>query len=196
MEAREVTKLLQRDMTSSNDDLPSYTQSIKLISTKATTHPVKNETPDLYPKGATLSNFTYEGRLTTTKPTFIALPYLTSHSTFHDYSLFHTPGKKDHITVDIHYSLEHHNRIHTEEIDLLEVKKSNDLPSWYPLFQLPYQIDVKVTCTGVHVYVEIIYIDPSPDPDIFAPYVYSNPSDETIRRLYGIPSEENYISDH
>ena len=93
-------------------------------------------------------------------------------------------------------SLEHHNGIHTEEVDLLKLKESNDLPSWYPLFQLPYQIDIKVTCTGFHVYIEIIYIDSSPDPDIFVPYVYSNPSDETIRRLYGIPSEENYISDH
>ena len=111
-----------------------------------------------------------------------------------DYFLFHTPGKKDHITVDIHYSLEHHNGIHTEEVDLLEVKESNDLPSWYPHFQLPYQIDIKVPCTGVHVYVEIIYIDLSPDPDIFASYVYSDPSDKTIRRLYGMPSKENYIS--
>ena len=113
-----------------------------------------------------------------------------------DYFLFHTPGKKYLITVDIHYLLEHHNRIHTEEVDLLKLKEFNDLPSWYPLFQLSYQIDVKVTCTGFHVYVEIIYIDLSPDPDIFAPYVYSEPSDETIRRLYGIPSEENYIRGH
>ena len=103
----------------------------------------------------------------------------------------HTPGKKDHITIDIYYSLEHHNRIHTEEVDLLDIKESND-----PLFQLPYQIDVKVTCTGVHVYVEIIYIDSSPDPDIFASYVYCDPSDEFIRRLYGYPSKENYISDY
>ena len=41
-----------------------------------------------------------------------------------------------------------------------------------------------------------IYIDLSPNPNIFAPYVYRDPSDEFIRRLYGIPSEENYISDH
>ena len=125
-----------------------------------------------------------------------SFPSQTFDETGCDYSLFHTPGKKDHITVDIHYFLEHHNRIHTEEIDLLKVKESNNLPSWYPLFHLPYQIDVKVTCTGVHVYIEIIYIDSSPDPDIFVPYVYSDPSDETIRRLYGIPSKENYISDH
>ena len=113
-----------------------------------------------------------------------------------DYFLFPTPGKKDHITINIHYSLEHHNRIHTKEVDLLDLKESNDLPSWYLIFQLPYQIDVKVTCTGSYVYVEIIYINSSPDPDIFRPYMYSEPSDEFIRRLYGIPSKENYISDH
>ena len=113
-----------------------------------------------------------------------------------DYFLFPTPGKKDHITIDIHYLLEHHNRIHTEEVDLLDLKELNDLPSWYPFFHLPYQIDVKVTCTGFYVYVEIIYIDLSPDPEIFSPYIYSEPSDKTIRRLYGIPSKENYNSDH
>ena len=106
-----------------------------------------------------------------------------------DYFLFPMPGKKDHITIDIHYSLEHHNGIHTEEVNLLNIKVSNDLPSWYPFFHLPYQIDVKVTCTGCYVYVEIIYIDLSPNPDIFSPYVYTKPSDETIRRLYGYPNK-------
>ena len=70
-------------MTSSNDDFTSYRRSIKLIPTTSTTHLVKNETPDPYPEGATLSKFMHEGRLTTTKPTFVALPNLTSHSTFH-----------------------------------------------------------------------------------------------------------------
>ena len=73
----------RRDSTTSNDDFTSYAQSIKLISSTSTTHPVNNETQDLYPEGATLSKFIYEGRPTTTKPTFIALLYLTSHSTFH-----------------------------------------------------------------------------------------------------------------
>ena len=104
-----------------------------------------------------------------------------------DYFLFPTPGKKDHITIDIHYSLEHHNGILMEEVDLLNLKEFNDLPSWYPFFHLPYQIDVKVTCTGCYIYVEIIYIDSSPDPEIFSPYVYSKPSDKTIRRLYAYP---------
>ena len=104
------------------------------------------------------------------------------------------PGKKDHITIDIHYSLEHHAGIHTKEKDLLDLKQFNDLPSWYPFFHLSYQMDVKVTCTGYYVYMEIIYIDSSPDPEIFSPYVYSKPSDEPIRCLYGVPSKENYIS--
>ena len=125
-----------------------------------------------------------------------SFPSQTFDETSCDYFLFHTPGKKDHITVNIHYSLEHHNRIHTEEVDLLELKESNNLPNWYLLFHLPFQFDVKVTCTGFHVYVDIIYNDSSPDPGIFVPYIYSDPSDEPIRRLYGIPSEENYISDH
>ena len=107
-----------------------------------------------------------------------------------DYFLFPTPGKKDHITIDIHYFLEHHNRIHTEEVDLLSLKELTDLPSWYPFFHLPYQIDVKVTCTGFYVYVEIIYIDSSPDPEIFSSYIYSETSDKTLWCLYGMPSEK------
>ena len=125
-----------------------------------------------------------------------SFPSQTCDETGCDHFLFHMPGKKDHVMVDIYYLLEHHNRIHTEDVNLLDVKESNNLPSWYPLFQLPYQIDVKVTCTGVHVYIEIIYIDSSPDSDIFAPYVYRDPSDEFIRRLYGYSSKENSISDY
>ena len=47
---------------------------------------VNNETLDFYIEGATLSKFIYEGRRTTTKPTFVALPSLTSHSTFYECS--------------------------------------------------------------------------------------------------------------
>ena len=45
-----------------------------------------NETLDLYLEGATLSKFIHEGRPTTTKPTFVGLPSLTSHSTFYECS--------------------------------------------------------------------------------------------------------------
>ena len=109
-------------------------------------------------------------------------PSQTFDETGCDYFLFHTPGKKDHITIDIHYLLEHHNGIHTEEVDLLDLKEFNDLPSWYHFFHLSYQIDVKVTCTGFYVYVEIIYIDSSPDPKIFHPTF--TPSQET--KQYGV----------
>ena len=93
LEERKVTKLLLHDMTSSNDDFTSYRRSIKLLPTTSTTHLVKNETPDSYPEGATSSKFIHEGRPTTTKPTFVALPNLTSHSTFHECSrgIFYQP---------------------------------------------------------------------------------------------------------
>ena len=83
---REVTKLHYRDLTSSNDEFSSYVQSIKLIFTTSTTHLVQHETLDLYSEGATLSKFIREGRPTTTKPTFVTLPSLTSHSTFYECS--------------------------------------------------------------------------------------------------------------
>ena len=86
LEAREVTKLHYRDSTSSNDKFSSYAQSINLIFTTSTTHLVNNETQDLYSEAATQSKFIHEGRPTTTKPTFVALPSLTSHSTFYECS--------------------------------------------------------------------------------------------------------------
>ena len=185
-----------------------------LIPTSSTTPLVNNETLDLYSEGAMLSKFIHEGRPITTKPTFVALPSLTIHSTFYECSRGTPcqPQASPHrhlrrLVVIISYSICLERRItllltfitcriHTEEVDLLHLKEFHDLPSWYPLFQLPYKIDMKVTCTGFYVYMEIIYIELSPDPEIFSPYIYSEPSDETIRRLYGIPSKENYISDH
>ena len=90
-------KLLWRDTTSSND-FTSYRRSIKLIPTTSTPYLVKNKTLDSYPEGATLSKFIHEGRPTTTKPTFVALPNLTSHSTFHECSrgIFYQPQYSPH----------------------------------------------------------------------------------------------------
>ena len=98
LEVRKVTKLLRRDTTSSNDDFTSYQRSMKRIPTTSTTSLVKNKTPDSYPKGATLSKFIHEGRPTTTKSTFVALPNLTSHSTFHECSrgIFYQPQYSPH----------------------------------------------------------------------------------------------------
>ena len=47
---------------------------------------MNDETLDLYSEGATLSKFIHKGRPTTTKPTFVALPSLTSHATFYECS--------------------------------------------------------------------------------------------------------------
>ena len=63
------------------------------------------------------------------------------------------------------------NGIHTKEVDLLEFKRNNDLPSWYPIFPIPYCIELKVIYTEATALVQLIYIDTSPDPDLVSPYV-------------------------
>ena len=143
-------KLHQHDSTTSNDEFPSYAQSIKLISTTLTTYPVINETPDFYSEGATLFNFIFEGRLTITKPTFNAHPSLTSHSTFYEClrSILCKPQSSPNspltrLGVIISYSL---------------------------------HLERKIT---------------SSPTSIISPYIYSEPSDETIRCLHGVPSNEN-----
>ena len=112
LEVREVTKLHYRDSTSSNDEFSSYAQSIKLIFTTTTTQLVQNESLDFYLEGATLYKFIHKGRPTTTKPTFVALPSLTSHSTFYECSrsILYQPQHLPHspltrLGVTISYSL-------------------------------------------------------------------------------------------
>ena len=138
LEARKVMKLHYHDSTSSNNEFSSYVQSIKLISTPSTTHPV-----------------IHEGRPTTTKPTFVALPSLTNHSTFYECSRG-------------------------------ILCKPQDYPH-SPLTRLGVIISY-----SLHLERKITF----PLTSIILPYVYSKPSDETIRRLYGVPSNENYNSDH
>ena len=67
-------------MSTSYDEFPCYPHSFQLIPTTSTTHPVNNETPNLYSEGATLSIFIDKGRPTTTKLTVIALPSSINHS--------------------------------------------------------------------------------------------------------------------
>ena len=82
LEVNVITKLHKRDTTSSYDEFLRYALSYKLILTTSTTHPVNNETPDLYSEVATLSNFILEGKPTTTKLTLVDLPSSIDHSTF------------------------------------------------------------------------------------------------------------------
>ena len=79
-------KLHYHDLTYSNDEFSIYAHLIKLIFSPSTTHLWNSESLDFYSEGATLSKFIDEGRPTTTKPTFVALPSLTSHSTFYECS--------------------------------------------------------------------------------------------------------------
>ena len=149
LEAREVAKLHYRDPTSSNDEFSSYVQSSKLVSTSSPTHLVTNKTLDLYSEGATLSKFIHEGRLTTTKRTFVALLSLTSHSTFYECSRSiicqpqhppHSPSTR--LGVIISYSL---------------------------------HLERKITSPSTSIILPFIYSEPS---DETTPRLYSVPSKE------------------
>ena len=95
-----------------------------------------------------------EGRPTTTKPTFVALPSLTSHSTFYECSrsILCKPQDSPH----------------------------NPLTRLGVIISYSLHLERKIT---------------SPSTSIISPYIYSKPSDETIQRLYGAPSKENYTND-
>ena len=150
----EITKLHYCDSTSSNDEFSRYAQSITLISTRSTTEPVHNKTLDLYLERVTLSKFIHEGRPTTTKPTFVALPSLTSHSTFYECLRGMLCQSQD--------------------------SPHRPLTRLGVIISYPLHLARKITL---------------PSTSIISPYVYSEPSDETIRRLYGIPSEQKSTSD-
>ena len=154
LEAHEVMKLHRRDSTSTNDDFTSYAQSINPIFTTSTTHLMNNETLDIYPDGATFYKFIHEGRPTTTKPTFVALPALTSHSTFYECSR------------SILYQPQHPTHSHATRLGVI----------------ISYSLHLERKIT-------------SPLTSIISPYVYSEPSDEPIRRLYDFPSNKNDIGD-
>ena len=98
-------------------------------------------------------------------------PLVYLNNLYCDYFLFHTSGKQDHLTVNIHFQLDYLNRIHTEEVDLLRFKRNNNLPPWYPVFQIPYQLGQDVSYTEHTSLVQLIYIDTSPDHGIFSRYV-------------------------
>ena len=118
-------KLHYRDLTSSNNEFSSYAQSMKLILTTSTTHVVNNETLDLYilKERCCLNLSMKEDRQqrnfrcsSISHQPFYLLQMLERYTlsttrfssqsfdeTGCDYFLFPTPGKKDHITIDIHY---------------------------------------------------------------------------------------------
>ena len=88
-----------------------------------------------------------------------------------NYYIEHTPGKQDHITVDILFQLNYLNRIHTKEFDLLEFKQNSNLPPWYPVFKIPYNMEIKVSYTEYSAFVQLIYVDTSTDVENYPPGV-------------------------
>ena len=104
----------------------------------------------------------YEEYILTT-PIF---PLVYLNDPYYEYSIFRAPGKKNHLTINILFQLNYLNRIHTEEVDLLKFKRNSDLSSWYPIFQIPCCIELKVSYTETTALVQLIYIDKSPDPEM------------------------------
>ena len=98
-------------------------------------------------------------------------PLVYYNDPYCNFFLFNTPGKQDHLTIDIHFQLNYLNRIQTEEVDLLKFKRNNNLQPWYPVFQIQYQIKLKVSYSAHTASVHLIYIGTSPDPEILLPDV-------------------------
>ena len=109
----------------------------------------------------------YEGYILTT--TRFPLVYL--NDPFCNCHIEHAPGRQDHITIDILFKLDYLNLIHTEEIDLLKFKQNNDLPAWYPIFKIPYIIQITVSYTEFYTFVQLLYVDMSMDSDNSPPGV-------------------------
>ena len=131
-----------------------------LIFTASTFKQPKTNIASLYCQGSTLPGIIYVGMIQTTEhkpvvyqclpPTFLSyectrniltatrFSLVNSNNPYCDFFLFCTPGKKDHLTIDVHFQLDYLNGVHTEEVDLLEFKQNNDLPPWYPVLQIAY----------------------------------------------------------
>ena len=150
--------------------------------------------PCLYCQGSILRGITYVQRTSTTELdqlyyiilhqpfynlqmyeeyilTTIRFPLVYDNNLNYDFFVFHPPGKQDHLAANIHSQLSNLNRICTEEVDLLELKRTNDLPSWYPGVQIPYLVKVNVLCSTHIASIKLIYVNQSHNPDIFPPYV-------------------------
>ena len=97
--------------------------------------------------------------------TTIRFPLVYENDLQYDFIIFLPPGKQAHLTVDIHFQLSHINGICSAEVDLLEFKRTNDLPSWCPVFQIQYLVTAKAHCSADIASIKSIYVDKSQDPD-------------------------------
>ena len=132
-----------------------------LIFRTTTFQPPKTNISSLYCQGSTQAGIMYVGRIPPTEHDLLytnvfhqpsynlqmyneyiksttRFPLVYLNEPYCNFFLFHTPGKQDHLTIDVHFQLNYLNRIHPEEVDLLEFKRNNILPPLYPVFQIPY----------------------------------------------------------
>ena len=65
----------------------------------------------------------------------------------YNFTFFHLSGKQEQLRINIYCKISSVNGIHTEEVDLLEFEKLNILPSWYPIFGIPYTIQANIDYT-------------------------------------------------
>ena len=89
----------------------------------------------------------------------------------YDFTFFHLPGKQGQLQIDVYFKIGSVNGIYTEEVDLLEFKPINDLPSWYPVFGIPYTIQANIDYMPHTAVIKLVYIDNSEYLNIFSPYI-------------------------
>ena len=101
----------------------------------------------------------------------IRFPLVNTSDPKYDFTIFHPPGRQEQLQIDIYFKIGSVNRIHTKEVDLLQFKWLNNLPSWYPIFGIPYIIQANIDYIPHTAVIKFVYIDKSKDPSIFSPYV-------------------------
>ena len=218
LEVNETTKLHKRDKTSSYDEFLRYAHPYKLIPTTSTTHPVNNQTPNLYSEGATLSNFIHEGRPTTTKLTLVDLPSSIDHSTSHECSkgilclaptFHHSPLTRPVVIISYSLRLGRKNTLpSTSTIRWKAERESTPKRLIYSTSRsgTTFQVAIQSSNSLIKLTQKLLvpaFMSTSKSstlirrqiPTSFAPYVYNDPSDEFIRHLYDGIGDTNYISD-
>ena len=101
----------------------------------------------------------------------IRFPLVNTSETKYGFTFFHLPRKQEQLQIDIYCKIGSLNRIPNEEGDLQEFKHLNNLPSWYPIFGLPYTIQANIDYTPHTAAIKLEYIDKSKDLNIFSPYI-------------------------
>ena len=95
----------------------------------------------------------------------IRFPLVNTSDPKYNFTIFHPPGRQEQLQ---NWFYEQNS---TEEVDLLEFKQLNNIPSWYHIFGIPYTIQANVDYTPHTAVIKLVYIDKSEDLNIFSPYM-------------------------